>query len=94
MPASDSPVKVKKHLDERFLLAHNDPMMMTLGEQVRSLRRRRGYTQEELGARLGRSKNWVYNLERDRAKVSFDELGALVAELGALYLPPPSEAEG
>jgi transcriptional regulator with XRE-family HTH domain len=38
---------------------------LTLGERVAELRRRRGMSQRDLGAEVGRSESWVSQVERD-----------------------------
>lgn len=68
-------------------------MLMTLGEQVRSLRRRKNWTQADLADLMNRSIYWVHRLERGRARVSFEELGELARLLGPLTLPPPPPSD-
>jgi len=57
---------------------------VTLGERVAELRRRRGLSQKDLAAELGRSESWVSQVERDVLPVErVSVLQALADALGA-----------
>jgi len=60
---------------------------------MRHYRHRAGMTQAELGARVGRSGQWIYQLERGRARASFDDLSAIARELGEALVIEPSEGK-
>ena len=70
-----------------------------LGERVAELRRRRGISQRELGAEVGRSESWVSQVERgvmplERLSVLqalADALGATVRDLRPEALPDTTE---
>ena len=69
-----------------------------LGERVAGLRRRRGISQRELGAEVGRSESWVSQVERgvmpiERLSVLqalADALGATVRDLRPEAVPEPA----
>lgn len=43
-------------------------MATTLGGHIQKLREASGWTQDELGARIGRPKSWISNIESGRKK--------------------------
>lgn len=54
-----------------------------LGQYLRSLRRLRGMTQQDLGERMGVTKVRISRIERDPGSVSFGQLLKLLNVLGA-----------
>lgn len=54
---------------------------MISGDRVKALRKRRGYTQKQLGRLLGAPQSWVSYIERGQMQPSMARLGALVAAL-------------
>jgi transcriptional regulator with XRE-family HTH domain len=54
----------------------------TIGENIRRLRNRKGWTQERLATRSGLSLNFIGNLERGNANVSADSLERIAKCLG------------
>ncbi len=54
----------------------------SLGRDLRILRKSRGMTLADLGARIGRSVGWLSQVERDISEPSMEELDALADALG------------
>jgi HTH-type transcriptional regulator/antitoxin HipB len=65
---------------------HPLPTPAHLGAQLRALRRARGLTQAELGARLGVQQARIGKIERDPGCVSLAQLMQILAALGAEFL--------
>lgn len=72
-----------------------------LGEKLRSLRKRRGYTLADLSLRSGFSTSALSKMETERVGLTYDKLtrlcAALEVELGSLFLdqpPAPPAAPG
>ncbi|MBS1903352.1 MAG: helix-turn-helix transcriptional regulator [Bacteroidetes bacterium] len=57
-------------------------MRKTIGENIRRIRNRKGWTQERLATRSGLSLNFIGNLERGNANVSADSLERIAKCLG------------
>lgn len=72
----------------------------TLGADLRALRRARGLTLQDLGARIDRSVGWLSQVERDLSTPSIADLRRIAAALGvasSLFFgkpPAPPEEEG
>ena len=56
-----------------------------LGPYLKALRRERGWSQEQLGARIGLSQERIAKIERAPEKVSFDSLLTIMMALGAEF---------
>lgn len=71
---------------------------MSTGSVVRRYRRQLGLSQAELGKKVGRTKQWVSELERGHINISYDMARALANVFGrtpdALFLPDESNAVG
>ena len=74
-----------------------------LGPYLKSLRRARGWSQEQLGARIGLSQERIAKIESAPEKVRFDSLLTIMMALGAEFhvvdredpgVSPPSQGEG
>ena len=65
---------------------------------VRRHRQRLGLSQTELGARVGRTKQWVSEVERDHVNLSYEMTRALAAVFGetpdGLFLSSESKEDG
>lgn len=55
--------------------------MSMLGDRIRSLRRVKGYSQEELATRAGLSVRSIQDYERDSASPSIDAITSIASEL-------------
>ena len=67
-----------------------------VGARIRTIRKRRSLTQEDLAARIGRSVNSVSALERGLSKPAFDTLVRLASALEVPvrdFFAPVAEAE-
>lgn len=58
-----------------------DPLRVGLGVALRSLRQRRGLSQESLALAAGVHRSFVFRLERGDVNVSLDTLGRLAGAL-------------
>lgn len=69
------------------ILTTDNYLMLTqvwssLGEMIHVLRRRKGWSQEELAKKAGVSASYISKLERNDADPSLDTLGTVVGALG------------
>lgn len=55
---------------------------MTIGEQIKMVRNKRGYTQDELAAMVGMSSNTILNYEKDERDPKSQDLKAIAKALG------------
>ena len=63
-------------------MQHSDPTQaLTLGADLRALRRARGLTLADLADRLGRSVGWLSQVERDKSDPSITDLRHIAAAL-------------
>jgi len=74
-----------------------------LGPHLKALRRARGWSQEQLGARIGLSQERIAKIESAPEKVRVDSLLTIMMALGAEFhavdregpgVSPPSQGEG
>lgn len=63
-----------------------------LGPALRALRRAKGWSQAELGRRIGLSQKRISAIERNPESVAFDQLLTLLMALGAELLVRPRQA--
>lgn len=63
-------------------IARPTQVWSSLGEMIHVLRRRKGWSQEELAEKAGVSASYISKLERDDADPSLDTLGTVVGALG------------
>ena len=54
-----------------------------IGEQIRKIRKQRGYTQAELAGRLGTTASDISDIERGQKACSIDRLAAIAKALDA-----------
>jgi putative transcriptional regulator len=70
---------------------------LSTGSVVRQHRERLGFSQSELGSRVGRTKQWVSELERGNINISYEMARALASVFGqtpdALFLPAESTVD-
>jgi HTH-type transcriptional regulator / antitoxin HipB len=77
------------------MAARNQFALLTtshLGDYLRALRRGRGFTQAQLGARLGVTGARISDIERDPSMVGFAQILTLLHTLGARAFIEVSEA--
>jgi transcriptional regulator with XRE-family HTH domain len=55
---------------------------MKLGMQIRTARKKRGITQQELAGRIGMALPTIWSLENDKTQPDFSTVVKVVAELG------------
>ena len=60
----------------------NDDLLLNLGQQVRELRLRRGYSQDELAEKCGFDRTYISLIERGKRNPSFSNLVKLAHGLG------------
>lgn len=74
------------------------PILRVLSENVRGLRRARGWSQEDLAQRCGLHRTYVGAVERAERNITLESLSklatALGAEPGALISSPMETASG
>lgn len=63
-------------------VSHQPVVWNSLGEMIHVLRRRKGWSQEELAEKAGVSASYISKLERNDADPSLDTLGAVAEALG------------
>lgn len=63
-------------------IARPTQVWSSLGEMIHVLRRRKGWSQEELAKKAGVSASYISKLERNDADPSLDTLGTVVGALG------------
>lgn len=69
----------------------------TLGDIIKTAQQRAGITNEELAAKVGVSERYIYRIENEGKKPSFDVLYKLVRELSiapdSIFYPEKSEKD-
>jgi len=79
---------------------HHHPQSLTLGADLRALRKARGLTLHTLAARLERSVGWLSQVERDLSDPSVNDLRMIAAELDVpisllfAHAPAPADEAG
>lgn len=63
-------------------MAAKDPMLLQLGEYLRSVRRRRGWSQEELAFECGLHRTYIGAVERGEYNVTLLTLRRITDTLG------------
>jgi transcriptional regulator with XRE-family HTH domain len=77
-------VKHRKYLYSELMPKPGNPIMATaLGDKIRGLRRKRGYTLEKLAELAESSKSYIWELEnKNPPRPSAEKLGAIAKTLG------------
>ncbi len=55
--------------------------LMELGQHIKTARKEEGLTQDELGAKIGTSKEGISRIEKGKQNITFEMLGKIAAAL-------------
>jgi len=70
---------------------------MSPGQRIRQIREQKDLTQTQLAQRLGRTKQWLSELERGNVRLSYEMAVAVASQFGttpdAIFLPDQSTSE-
>ncbi len=64
-------------------MGYSDPELVVLGDNLRKLRKHRGWTQEEMAARAGVNERHYQDVETGKAEIGVKILGKIHRALGA-----------